>query len=112
MDPWSAAAGCLEPINGSTDKVATLKCLPVVFGQLVSWALIFAGVVALFFIIFAGFRYMNSGGDPKQVGAAQQTLTWAIIGLLLIFFSFFIINFISYFTGVDCIRFFGFDNCT
>lgn len=91
--------------------IATLQCVPIVFNNIILWALILSGVVALFFIVFAGFKYINSGGDPKQVGAAQQTLTWAIVGLILIFLSFFIINFIAELTGVECIKKIGFDNC-
>lgn len=85
---------CLE------GDVATLACIPIVIKNLVQWALIFAGVVALFLIIYAGFQFVTSKGDPQQVDNAKKTLTYAIIGLLLIFFSFAILNLISTVTGV------------
>ncbi len=86
------------------EQVATLKCIPDVFGNLITAALVFAGVVAVIFIIVAGYKYLTSGGDPKKLEGAQKTLTFAIIGLFLIVFSFFIINMISYVTGVSCIK--------
>ncbi len=100
--PWDK---CLEK------GVATLNCIPIVFSNILNWALVFAGVAALFLIILSGIKFITSGGDPKQVEGARHTLTYAIIGLLLILFSFLILNLISYVTGVECIKVFGFDNC-
>ena len=93
------------------NNVATLDCIPIVFENIINAALAFAGVVALIMIIFSGIRYVTSGGDPKAVEGARNTLTWAIIGLVVIVLAYLIINFISVFTGVQCINFFGFDNC-
>ncbi len=98
---------CVDPKT----SVATLDCLPIVFKNIVTAAIILSGVVALFMIIFSGMRYISSSGDPKAVEAAKGTLTWAIIGLIVILLSFFILTFISSFTGVTCIKMFGFDNC-
>lgn len=104
---WNAIVpGCVTP-----EGVATLSCIPAVFQNVVSAALLFAGVVAVFMIVYAGIRYITSGGDPKAVEGAKNTLTWAVIGLIVIILSFFIINFIAFFTGASCIRFFGFGNC-
>ncbi len=87
-------ASCLE------GDVATLRCVPIVIKNVVQWALIFAGVVALFLIIFAGFKFVTSKGDPQEVDNAKKTLTYAIIGLLLILLSFAILNLIASVTGV------------
>ena len=100
--PWGK---CVQ--NG----VATLDCIGPLFQNIINAALVFAGVVALFFIIFSGIKFITPSGDPKQVEGARKTLTYAIIGLLVILFSFFIINLISYVTGVSCIKMFGFTNC-
>lgn len=98
-------ADCIE------NDVPKLTCIPTVFQNLVSWALILAGVVAVFLIVISGYKFINSGGDAKQVEGARQTLTYAIIGLLIVFLSFFIINVISGVTGVECIKIFGFSHC-
>lgn len=93
------------------DGVATIQCIPYIFQNLINIALIFCGIVAVAFIIVAGFKLQQSGGDTKQVESAKGTLTYAIIGLILVLLSFFIINLISYITGVDCIKMIGFTNC-
>jgi hypothetical protein len=94
-----------------TGQTPTLDCIFPLITNIVYWALIFAGVLAVFLVIYAGIRLITSGGDPKTVLASRNILTFAIAGLVLILLSFFIINFISYVTNVNCIKFMGFNNC-
>ena len=93
------------------DGAPTLNCLPEVFQAVIQAALSFSGVVALFFIIWGGIRYITSQGDQKQIDNARKTLTFAIIGLVVIMLSFFILHVISSITGVGCITLLGFDVC-
>jgi Type IV secretion system pilin len=97
--PAHAAAedwgGCV--VNG----IATLACIPVVFNNLVYAALLFAGSVAVILLIYAGIRFVMSGGDPKQTQQARQIITYAIIGLILILCSFGIIYLVGYLTNSE-----------
>ncbi len=94
---------CLE------NDVATLRCIPVVFHNVVAAALMFVGIVTAFLIVWAGIQFVKSGGDPKQVEGARKTLTFAILGLVLVLCSFGIIYFIGCLTGTtDCITKFSF----
>ncbi len=95
-------------LDKSGSGVATLSCIPYVFQNLVFWALAFAGIVALFFIIYSGIRFITSGGDPKQVEGARKTLTYAIIGFVTILLSFFMVSLIGSLTGT-CLTKFGFN---
>lgn len=106
MDWNSIVPDCVTP-----DGVATLSCLPAVFKNVITWALILAGTAAVFLIILSGIKFITSGGDPKQVEGARKTATWAIIGLLIIIFAFAIINIIAGITGANCIKEFGLTNC-
>ena len=98
--------GCLQGNKGN--EVATLSCIPAIFSNIVTALLMFVGTFALFLFIFAGFKFMNAGGDPKKLEGARHTLVYGILGLLLVLFSFLIINIISIVTGVECIKSFGF----
>lgn len=102
-----------EPAWGDcvVNDVAQLTCIPVIFQRVINFALVFAGVAALIFVIFSGIRFISSGGNPEQVKGARNTLIYAIIGFVLILLSFFIVNVISEIAGVSCIREFGFGNC-
>ncbi len=98
--------GCVDQ-NG----IASLRCIPFVFGNIVYALLMFVGTVAVVLLVYAGIRFISSGGDPKKVAGARQIITYALIGLVLVLSSFAIIALISYTTGVECIRTFGFDTC-
>lgn len=87
---------CIE--NG----IATLRCVPIAISAVISAAMVFSGVVAVFFIVFAGIKFMTSGGDPIKVTGARKTMTFAILGLILILLSFFALKIISTLTGVEC----------
>ncbi len=79
----------------------TIACIPQIIKVVINWSLIFATIVALFLVIYSGIKFINSGGDPKSVDSAKKTLTFALVGLIVVFLSFFIINFIATFTGVE-----------
>lgn len=93
------------------EKVPSLECILPLFQNIINALLAFAGVAALFFIIYSGIKFVTSGGDAKQVEGAKKTLTYAVIGLIVILLSLFILNVISGITGVGCIKQFGFTNC-
>ena len=83
------------------DGVATLRCLPAVFQNVVSAFLLFAGAAALFFIIYSAIKLVQSGGDPKKVEAARNIMTYAIIGTVVVLSSFAIVYFIAYITDSE-----------
>lgn len=95
---WNVAVkDCVQ--NG----VATLSCLPVVFANLLSALLAFAGFTALLMFIIGGFRFMHSEGDAKKVSAAENNFKFGIIGGLIVLFSFLFIQIIGAVTGVKCL---------
>lgn len=83
----SVNQGCYE--NG----VATLRCIPCLMQNIVNFGLIMAGVVAAFFIVFAGWKFISSAGDPIKVASARKVLTFAGAGLAIVLLSYSILNF-------------------
>lgn len=98
-------------VVGGPEGVATLSCIIPLFQNVIQAAIILSGVFAVFLIIFAGYKFIRSNGDPKQVDAARQIAIYAILGIFLIMLSFLIINVISYITNTPCIKEFGFTQC-
>ena len=63
--------------------------------------LIIASVIlALFFLIWGGLSWITSEGDKQKLAAARQKITYSIIVLLIVFLSFFIVNFLFRFFNV------------
>ncbi len=84
---------------------AQLTQLETIFGNVVTSLLALGGIVLFLMLFSGGFRYLNSGGDPKAVEGAQKTLTYAIGGLVLLAGSFMLLKIISDFTGTDVTNF-------
>ncbi len=78
---------CVTP-----EGVPTLKCLEVVFGNLLTMAS--ALVVVILFIIFiiGSLKYLTSGGDPEKLKEARGVIKYAIYGALLFVSSFLILK--------------------
>ena len=84
---------------------AELSDIETLFGNAVSAILGLAGIVLFLTLIVGGFRYITSGGDQQKAQAARGTLTFAIIGLVVIFMSFFMINIIETLFGINLLSF-------
>src|SRR6266700_3103059 len=52
-----------------------------IVGAAVAFILVAAALIALFFLIWGGIRWIMSAGDKAKVDSARQTITAAIIGL-------------------------------
>lgn len=65
-----------------------------VFKQVTNVILYIAGVVAVIMLIIGGIKYVVSGGDSKKVTDAKNAVLYAIIGLIICFLAFAIVNFV------------------
>lgn len=79
--------------------IPTLQEFEGVFASGIQSLLALAGILVFITFIIGGFKYITAGGDPKAIQAAHSTLTYAILGLILVVLSFSIILLIQYFTG-------------
>ena len=84
---------------------ATVKDLEVVFARIVSIIASAAGLAALAMLIIGGFRFLTSGGDPKATEAAKNTMTHAILGIVLLIASWLVLVLLEKFTGVGLTKF-------
>lgn len=66
----------------------------VILSTIINGALVFAGAIAVLFLIIGGFRYVVSSGNPDQVEGAKKTILYAVLGLIIIFVAFLVVNFI------------------
>jgi len=54
-----------------------------------------AGLVAVGFVIYGGFRYMLSQGDPEQNAAARSTIINALIGVVITIIATVAVSFVA-----------------
>ncbi|OGG87523.1 hypothetical protein A3B87_02785, partial [Candidatus Kuenenbacteria bacterium RIFCSPHIGHO2_02_FULL_39_13] len=67
-------------------RVSVVKVIRAVLGVL--------GILALILVIYAGVVWMTSGGNQQKIETAKKILLNAVIGLVIIFFAFAIVQFI------------------
>lgn len=75
------------------------------FSNIISLAIGAAAVVCFFLFIIGGFQYLTASGNEQAAAGARKTLTFAILGVVLIVLSFLALRLISAFTGVDVTHF-------
>ncbi len=80
---------------------AELADLEYVFHRIIS-ALFFAGgFVAFAYLIIGGFKYLTSSGDEDAMESAKKTVTFAVLGLLIITFSWLFLNVLGKTLGIE-----------
>lgn len=74
--------------TNETDRTAPVNIVL----QLIAGSLIYAaGPIAVLMIAIGGLRYVTSHGDQNAMEGAKKTILWAVIGLIVIIFSFAIV---------------------
>lgn len=66
----------------------------VVVSNVIEILLQLVGYVAVGFIIFGGFKYLTSQGESSALASAKNTITQAIVGLVISIVSVLILNFV------------------
>ncbi|MFA5932634.1 MAG: hypothetical protein WCV81_00040 [Microgenomates group bacterium] len=84
-----------------------LPTLGAGFNRLVMPAFEIAGVAVIIYLLIGGIKYMISAGDKNAVASAQQMITHAIIGFILLILLFVIVQFVPEFFGAGALRIIG-----
>ncbi|HEV2339722.1 MAG TPA: hypothetical protein VGT05_03055 [Patescibacteria group bacterium] len=63
-----------------------------VVGTAITFVFVITGIIALFYLVWGGIKWLMSGGDEKAVETAQHHIVAAIIGLVIIFLSYLVVN--------------------
>lgn len=68
--------------------------LETIIGRIINVVLGFLGIILLFYILMAGFKWMTAGGDSKQTQEAKDMIKNAVIGMVIIVAGFAISTFV------------------
>lgn len=74
-------------------------CVPVELDKFIAWLLPYVfgigGTIAFILMIVGFIQMTTSQGDPKAVQGAKETITSAIVGLLICIFAIFLLRLIT-----------------
>jgi hypothetical protein len=69
-------------------------------GTVIQFLFVIAVVLALGFLVFGGIKWITSGGDKGGVEAARNMIIAAIIGLIIVFLAYVVLNLVlTFLTG-------------
>ncbi len=77
----SGGGGVLNLENDSLGTIVS-KLLPHIF--------VLGGLLMLVMFLYGGLQLLISAGDPEGIREGKAKVTWALVGFLLIFSSYFI----------------------
>lgn len=84
-------ASAAEVLQNPLGKGATLQ---VIIGRIISAVLGIVGSIALLMFIYGGFMWLTASGNDQRVQKGKDVLTWATIGLAVIFLSYTLVSFV------------------
>ena len=94
----------VDPINimpqGQFANLGNVTFASIV-SALVVFVLIVAALIFFFMLVLGGIRYITSGGDKGQTESARGQITAALIGLVIVFAAWAIINLVNIFFGLN-----------
>lgn len=93
------AAFNLSMTDGATsargvDQAASLFGTTGIFTTISNVMLFLVGAVSVIMVVIGGLRYVISGGNSASVGAAKNTILYAIVGLVIALLAYAIVNFV------------------
>ena len=76
-----------------TNPISTSD-IPTLAGNIIQALLGIVGAVALLMVVYGGFLWLTSAGNPERIKKGKETLIWAVIGLAFIFSSYMLARFV------------------
>lgn len=97
----------LTPKGDGPEKFGQLTGLTVggIVSGLVKLVLIIAALVFFFILVIGGIRWILSGGDKAATEGARNQITAALVGLVIVFSAWAIIQLINTLFGINIIEF-------
>lgn len=89
---------CLQLSSGVPIK-AVFNSPAALVNLIVKNVFVLAGVVIFFMIIYAGFKFIQAGTKGKE--EAQKILTAAVVGGIVMFSAYWIVQIVQVLTGVN-----------
>ncbi len=89
------SGGVLDIKNGSIGEMIT---------SLLPWIFTISGIALLVFLIIGGLSYMTAGNDPKKMEGAKAKISSALVGFVIVFVSYWIVQIIGLVFNIPSIQ--------
>ena len=96
----------VKEVHASSSSPPLLfDALEGMFSGLIGSLLSLAGIALFVMILIGGFKYITSGGNPEAAASARRTITYAVIGLIVVAGAYLVLVIIEELTGAQVTEF-------
>ncbi|HEX5797610.1 MAG TPA: pilin [Candidatus Saccharimonadales bacterium] len=90
-----AQGGVTAPCNiGDGQGQSAADRADSLIAEVINLITIVVGILAVIMIIYGGFRFVTSGGNPENTKAARNAILYALVGLVIVAFAQLIVKFV------------------
>ncbi|MBI2611626.1 hypothetical protein HYW54_02650 [Candidatus Gottesmanbacteria bacterium] len=61
----------------------------------------FSGIALFIYLVWGGFDYLTSMGDPKKAEQGKNRITHAVVGFIIMFVAFWVVQVMDIFLGFE-----------
>jgi hypothetical protein len=79
---------------------AGIEQIEELFSRILRISVGLAFIALVFVLVLAGYKYLTSNGDAKNIQQASSTLSWAGIGIVMLAVAWVVLLIVEQFTGV------------
>ena len=90
-----------QEATGGNFKFFTSEGIGPIITKLLPYLFTISGIILLLYLIYGGFQLMLSRGDPKAMQSAQAKITNAIVGFIIIFIAYWLVQLLGSVLGLS-----------
>ncbi len=95
MFDWKRLTNIIpDEIKQNPEKI-TFEHIYTLIINIINVLLGIGAFIAFAMILYGGFIYLTSYGDENKTTTAKNTLTWSIVGIIVIMLAVVIVNFVT-----------------
>lgn len=80
------------------------KTIGEIISLLLPYIFVLAGIILFGYLIMGGFAFLTSAGDPEKIKTAQKKLVNAIIGFVIIFAAYWLMQILQEVLGISILQ--------
>lgn len=93
-------------LQSTSSTFGTFPTFSVLVNVIIRNAYVLAGIISFLLLVFGGLGVIIAAGsgDTKQLEKGKQTITYAVLGLILVVTSYWIVQIIEKVTGLSLLQ--------
>ncbi|MBU6388970.1 hypothetical protein KGQ71_00465 [Patescibacteria group bacterium] len=102
----AAGANIIPPVNSASGQVTQVGFpsgytsalnyyLSLYWTRIINAILLVLGILAIIYLIYSGIQYITAGGSSDKTKNARQGILYALLGIIILVASYFIIDTIT-----------------